>query len=56
MLNLNTFKKNLKVLCFPYLKKIIIIIKLKIKSLNTIKINKILLFMFYNKSYINKLK
>ena len=43
-------------LCFFYLKKIVIIIKLKVKSLNIIEINKILLFIFYNKSYINKLK
>ena len=49
-------KKDLKVLCFLYLKKIVIIIKLKVKSLNIIKINKMLLFIFYNKSYINKLK
>ena len=56
MLNLNTLKKDFKVLYFSYLKKIVTIIKLKVKSLNTIKINKILLFIFYNKSRINKLK
>ena len=49
-------KKDLKVLYFPYLKKIAIIIKLKVKNLNIIKMNEILLFIFCNKSYINELK